>query len=273
MSEHELITLLGIDNFFEDESKRRAEETVAPEFRRFYSANPLHLLMRKEEKAQLRRHATEIKDYLKETLDLISYGFLTSVLGDNWDKKQKLPLEFRHFENGDLEEYLEQNREDIKEKVGILVQYCGNASGTNLMAAVQGFISVPFHLTPTDKLIKIYQEVVEGVRPRYPTDFFHPENQRTPRVLTRYLVDEVMQLAHLESLPRVLSRQDFKERKLGWMLEQYFAGDVKHALRNAYTEKEFPELYRGGDYEEGDILREVFAHLDFGLCEKEEAGH
>ena len=104
----------------------------------------------------------------------------------------------------------------------------------------------------------------QGRLSRYPHNFFHPENLRLPKILTRHFVDGVVQMPRTAETAEQLTVRDFHEHGLQWMLSQYFKGNIPDALRHAYTREEFPAAYNGaaGDYKPKDVLREIFNKLE-----------
>ena len=253
----------ALETLFEDEKKRRSDETVRSGSRRSDSINPLDRLIRLEEREQMVENGSRLKDYMYKNLDFAQLEFLTKYLGREW-YKLRMPLEFRHFTPDEFKAYVADRFEGICERIDILMQHSQGVTDYNKLAALQEFISIPFNLTGEDKIIEIYEQVRTGVRDRYPIGFFHSSNKRVPKILTRLLVDDVLRLPRSQKTIEDLTPATFEENGLLWMLEQYFAGDVKAALRHAYSTNEFPQAY-GSDPNSTDVLREVFIQLNGGI--------
>ncbi len=255
------VSTFSADELFGERKKRRSIETVHRSFLRVYSLSPLEYLVKCEERGVLREHALTLKRFLYSNLGCVEVGFISRALGEDWERTLRLPLEFRDFDRRGFEKHLAQRYREIKEKISILVEYCGAATFHNQKDALQEFIGVPFNLATEDQIVKVYEQVRTGARSRYPAGFFHQDNQRVPRILTRYLVDWALELPHTEQAIASLTPQTFSEYHLLWMLEQYFAGNTKRALQHAYTPREFPAAH-ATKQEPDDILREVFLRLD-----------
>ena len=121
------------DDAYETRMKREDNETVAKSFVRGYSANPLDLLIRKEESKLLRGFVIDLQDFLRQSLDPPDYAFLLDTLGKQWKTNWKLPLEFRDFTPYEFEEFLTDRLGIFKERISILREYCGGATLKNRM--------------------------------------------------------------------------------------------------------------------------------------------
>lgn len=242
-------------------ASRHSGHKVAPDFKRSYNSNPLRSLIAQEERVHLKKLSLSLKEFLRESLNLSQYGFFHNLLGRDWETKVALPWEFRDVTEAKFGEFLAANGADIKEKIDILREHYQDTSFDGRSAPIQEFISIPYNLTTREKILEIYEEVRQDVRPGYPARFFHPQNRRVPRILTRYLVDDVLCLPHTADLPARITPRDFKENDLAGMLGMYFSGNVQRALKHSYGVEEFPALYQGG-YETKDVLRAVFTELD-----------
>lgn len=253
-------SMFTLEELFADEQQRDARESVEDEFRRSDSLNPLDHLIRSEERDTLKRYTRRLQDFLFTNLDSDQKNFLINTLGKHWDLYHRLPSEFRHFSSAEFERYLLDHREEIEEKIDILVRHCATATYKNMTAAALEFTSIPFNLTPERKVIEIYDAVCNTSLERYPFGFFHIHNRRIPRILTRHLVDDVLALPHTEKTLKDLTPDIFRENELSFMLQQYYGGTVRRAVHDAYTREQFPAAY-STQYETDDVLREVFMRL------------
>lgn len=250
------------DDLFQSEDQKTYFLRSDNSFRGIYNISALDYLIRMEERTQMKKNAVVLKDLFSKHLNMIQCAFIYSVLGKNWEKGRRiLSLKFRDYDGDKFKDYFVAHVDEIKERINILLEYCSEATSSNRKSIVDEFISIPYNLATRNEIIEVYEMVKNGEMKGYPYRFFHPENERVPRILTKYLVDDILNLHHNEGTLKNLTRADFYEYNLGWMLEQYFGGNVKKALRHTYTEHEFPELYKTR-YSSDDILREVFISLN-----------
>ena len=260
MNEEDL-TIFSIDDFLKNEQDNgNGKNKISNGFRPVYSISPREHLIRLEERSNLKEYLIILRDFLANKMPITHFGLMRKLIGKQWDHNLRLSLRFKDFEKEEFEDYLSENAQAIKERIGILIEYCGDATQTNLMPAIQEFISVPFNMATDEKIVDIYEKVRNEQLPYYPDNFFHPENKRVPKILTRHLVDRVLEISH-DGLAERLTPDDFNNNNLSFMLYQYFSGDVKKALKHSYNAKEIPALYTH-EYGTDDVLKEVFMRLD-----------
>ncbi len=262
-----ILDMFSPEDLTDKSQGKNANERLAPRYRRSYSASPVNILIRAEESDHLRNLTVNLRDFLRENMNMAQYGFLHKLLGKNWSERLRLPLEFRDMACEEFMVFINERLGEIQEKVEILREHYDNTGFDGRSVPIQEFIQVPFNMASRDKILKTYEDVRQGKTSRYPYAFFHPRNTRVPKILTRHLVDDILGLPHTESLPDKLRPSHFSEYQLGGMLGQYFRGNIERALQHAYSLEEFPQLYRRG-YQTRDVLHEVFQGLNNKLREK-----
>ncbi len=259
----ELTTIFSPEELFDQTIKGRTKhETVKPNYRRAYSMSPLEYQLRKEEHADLLRKKKLLLNIFRQELSFEEYGFLAPLINDALLNGQRmLPLEFKELTDHEFTEYVMNHLDEMQERIHVIKDNCEGATLTNRMGAIQNFIRIPYSCATKKKIINTYELVKQGTLQRYPNGYFHPDNKRVPKILTRYLVEDILQLPQDKTAIEKLTQEDFQKNKLGWMLELYFAGNIRNALKHAYSPKDFPDLYDSKPDSE-DVLRQVFKKLN-----------
>lgn len=236
-------------------------EKINGDFRQ-HPLPPIEKIIRMEDNAKLKEFSNIFYLFMRDRDDFSQFSFLMTSLGRGWADKMKMPREFSDMKDSEFIDYLFENEDRIQERIDIFREYCGKEGGQKqIVASANNLARIPFGIAAKDKIIGIYDKVRSKERVSYPSGFFHPDNPRIPKVLTRYLVDEVEGVPHDRLGLETLDRDFFEKNCLSGMLHQYFLGSSKKALKHAYTSDEFPELYDSANYELSDVLREVFIKL------------
>ena len=103
------LSFFNKEDLFADEPRRDPRERVNYHFRRTYSLSPLEILIKSEEKDDLRQRGIELQALCQQHFSLKEYGFLVKIVGEEFGEKLRMPLEFRDFATQDFEGYFLTN--------------------------------------------------------------------------------------------------------------------------------------------------------------------
>jgi hypothetical protein len=85
-----------------------------------------------------------------------------------------------------------------------------------------------------DAVVRIYEDVFQGRRRRFPNNFFQGElGRQRAGVITRYLLEDKLGI-RVEEIPRAIHKRLFYENGLTWMLGSCFDWSPYKAIDNAY---------------------------------------
>ncbi len=96
-----------------------------------------------------------------------------------------------------------------------------------------------FHKLDMDSAVEsyvvgVYGDVKLGLKKRFPHGFFSKENQRNSRVLTRFLVEEILRVDQTQ-----VTMEQFQDQGLGWMISTVYQDSPFNAIVGAYPEFHF----------------------------------
>src|SRR3989344_2588722 len=119
------LTYFDKEDLFPSQGFRLPEERVHALFRRVYSLSPLEILIRRDEKDELKSRGHQLQKLCRAYLPAEEYDFLVEQLGLSFGTILKMPLEFRDFTRESFIEYFKENLEKFRERIKIVREVAG----------------------------------------------------------------------------------------------------------------------------------------------------
>ena len=240
LSDEELIDLvedLKGDSEYREEYQtefRWINQRNQPVDHKIFSPTPLARILSKEKSRKITANLRLLEPLIREGLDIQQDGFLRLLIGSDWWKSLSLPsLEFVD----DVEAYAEQILPEIKERIDLLMYSMHNFG--RVKGKALHLVSNPYFLLTERETVGVYQGVLTN-------GLFDRDNGRKAGIITRHMYGQLLGYCPEEVLARTKKR-DFRHHSLGHMLQSEFNDSVQDAVRNAYPQSKYPNLYEDSD--------------------------
>ncbi len=211
--------------------------------RKIYSASPIRILIKREERKEMEGKMILLDNALKEKLSILHYGFLISRLGKNWYENSK-PLESLKFINEkEIGDYVDKKLSSVVERLEILMditEFRTEQLDYKLNEKIFAYIRKPYALLTKNEVVGLYQNILNKNSKDFPKGFFEFDDGRKSKILTKYLIEDILHLNDGAILSN-LKKENFYDYGLGWMLSFCFNDSVVNAVKNAYSEKSVVE--------------------------------
>lgn len=258
--EDDILGYFGIESS-DGKKNGRPSETVAGQFRRMCTMPPLDYLLRAEDTQTLKRRGTQLQELCLKHFEIGEYGFLLQLLGGDFGKRLRMPIEFRYFTDREFIDYFMDNKDIFRIRLWKLRENKG-LSGNGTKGYSKNGAENPFLLAEKEDIVKRYESVRLGAD-RFPKGFFDPENKRVGTIILRYLIENVLKLPHDKVLAEV-DEPTLRKHKLGLLVDITYKGSklpVYDAINDAFPRAKYPEVYNT-NHKPLDPLQRLFDDLE-----------